>query len=373
MESRPQLNRCPNLIRRLAEQGLGAMLITSEHNRRYLSGFSGSNGWLVVSPDHRLLITDGRYWTQVGDQAPEWELFRFTSEAHQRLSLALAQWLKEHPLEGPIGYEADHLTCLEFSRLETDLAGCELKAVSGVVEGLRAVKDQLELEAMRATAAAADRAFATALQTFQVGVRERDFCAELEYQMQREGARKPSFDSIVASGPNGAYPHAGVTDRVIGPGELVTVDFGAYLDGYASDITRTIWVGEPDDLSRRVYAVVRQAQRLALEGVRAGRTAAELDQLARGYIEKEGFGEAFMHSLGHGIGLAVHESPTLRSTVDTVLEEGMVVTIEPGVYLAGKTGCRVEDTVEITADGCRFVTGSPYQELGQLHPLEAFT
>ena len=164
-----------------------------------------------------------------------------------------------------------------------------------------------------------------------------------------------------------------MTDRVIGPGELVTVDFGAYLDGYASDITRTIWVGEPDELSRRVYGVVRQAQRLALEAVKAGRTAAELDKIARGHIEKEGFGEAFMHSLGHGIGLAVHESPTLRSTVDTVLEAGMVVTIEPGVYLAGKTGCRVEDTVEITTDGCRFVTGSPYQELHHRHPLEAFT
>lgn len=363
------MRRYDKLRQALEGAAVDALLITGPENRRYLSGFSGSTGWLVVTPDRLALITDGRYWAQAVEEAPDWDLVRFRVEEHARLGGALAELLQGWSWSGRLGFEQDNLSYSAHRQLQEDLGRGDLIATGGLVEKLREVKEPGELQALRAVAEAADRAFLKVMEQFREGVRERDLCAELEYQMQKQGARKPSFDSIVASGPNGAYPHAGVTDRVIGPGELVTMDFGALLDGYASDITRTVWLGQPDELSRRVYRVVREAQSKALEGLSAGRTAAEIDGLARGHICQAGFGDAFSHSLGHGIGLAVHEGPTLRSTVDTVLEPGMVVTVEPGIYLPGQTGCRVEDTVIITQDGFEYVTHSPYQEPGQAHPL----
>ncbi|MEW6283595.1 MAG: M24 family metallopeptidase, partial [Candidatus Eremiobacterota bacterium] len=222
---------------------------------------------------------------------------------------------------------------------------------------------------LRRAAAVADRAFQKALESLREGVRESDFCAELEYLMQKEGARKPSFDTIVASGPNGAFPHAGVTDRVIRAGELITLDFGVVLDGYNSDITRTVWLGELPPDQEKIYRVVRQAHRAALEVLRAGKKAGEVDAAARQVIADAGWAEAFSHGLGHGLGLAVHEMPRLRPNTETVLEAGMVVTVEPGVYLPGVGGSRVEDSVIVTETGFEYLTRSPYQERGP-HPLQ---
>ncbi len=364
------MSRIESVKTKARELGLDGLLITSEANRHYLSGFSGSNGWLLVGPHHQVLVTDGRYWSQVERQAPDWELVRFTSQEHKSLARALKVHLPN--FGGRVGFEKHHVTVAEFEQMKEQLEGWQLEPVEKVVEQLRAIKQSQEIEALKAASQVACQAFRKALESFDEGVRERDFCAELEYQMQKFGARKPSFDSIVASGPNGAFPHAGVSDRKIAKGELVTVDFGAYLEGYASDATRTIWIGQPDDLSQRVFRVVKEAQSKALGAVRSGIKASELDGVARRHIEEAGFGEAFKHSLGHGIGMAVHEMPTLRSTVDTVLKEGMVITIEPGVYLEGQTGCRIEDTVVVTPEGFEYVTELPYQELGQHHPLEAF-
>ncbi|MBI3924896.1 MAG: aminopeptidase P family protein [Armatimonadetes bacterium] len=362
--------RMEKIRQRLESSELEGLIVVGAENRRYLSGFTGSNGWLLITGELQLLVTDGRYWSQVEDQSPDWQIVRFKAQDHGRLSRILAQRFQELGGSGRLGFEMDHISFAQHEQMEEDFAGIGLVPTSDLVEALRQVKDADELERMRRAAAVADRAFLKMLEHFREGVRESELCAELEYLLQKEGARKPAFDTIVASGPNGAYPHAGVTDRRIGRGELTTLDFGALVDGYASDITRTVWLGELPEPALTVHRVVRDAQRAALDAVRPGISAAELDGVARKIIEDAGYGEAFSHSLGHGIGLAVHEPPTLRSTTETVLEPGMVITIEPGIYLPGETGCRIEDTVLVTDSGFDSITRAPKQEPGQPHPLD---
>lgn len=368
-------SRRDKLIENLETHKVGAMVISSGENRRYLSGFTGSNGWIVLTPKESVLITDGRYWTQVQEQCPDLPLVKFRTEEHVWLGKAAVQWLKEHGVTGPVGIEGRDVVTNDYFKLQQEAheTGLDVQwtPLTDVVEALRQVKSDREREAMEEAARVADRAFRKALETFKAGIRERDFCIELEYQMVKLGARKPSFDSIVASGPNGAYPHAGVTDRVINPGELVTVDFGVLLNGYCSDITRTIWVGSLNEESEKVYTTVCEAQKRALGHLKAGRLAKEVDLQARDYIASQGFGEYFNHGLGHGIGLAVHEAPSVRQTTETPLEKGMMITVEPGVYIPGKTGCRIEDTVLVTENGFEYITRSPYQVVGHAHPLES--
>lgn len=369
--------RRSRIAERLAALELDALLITAPENRRYLTGFTGSAGWLFLSPDRAALVTDGRYWAQVGTQCPDLELVRFRSKEDVRLSRRLAAWLSEIGWRGRLGFEARDLTVAAFQEAREDLEGegkpaVAMAAASALVEELRQVKAPDEVEAIRRAARVADLAFQAALPFFQEGVTEADFCAELEYRLQKCGARKPSFDTIVASGPNGAYPHAGVTDRRIQPGELVTVDFGALVEGYCSDITRTIWLGEPDERSRELLGIVRGAHRAAMDAVRPGLTGGDVDRVARDFIAKAGYAEAFSHGLGHGVGLAVHEGPGVRAESQAVLEAGMAITIEPGVYVPGVGGCRVEDLVVVTAEGAESLSRAPYQEPGHRHPLEAF-
>ncbi len=364
-------------LERLAPLGVDALLVTAPENRRYLTGFTGSNGWVFLSADRVALVTDGRYWAQVQTQCPDVELIRFRSNQDARLSRRLAAWLGEVGWHGRLGFEGEDLTVATFRQAQEDLEGqgrpaVAMEPVSGVVEEIRQVKSGDEVEAIRRAARVADEAFRAALPSFQVGVTEADFCAELEYRLQKCGARKPSFDTIVASGPNGAYPHAGVTDRAIRAGELVTVDFGALVDGYCSDITRTIWLGEPDERSRELLEIVRRAHRAGMDTVRPGLRGCEVDQVARDLIARAGYGEAFSHSLGHGVGLAVHEGPGLRAESKTLLESGMTVTIEPGIYVPGVGGCRVEDLVVLTETGAESLSRAPYQEPGHQHPLEAW-
>lgn len=351
--------------------GLDAMLVTSTENRRYLSDFSGSAGVLVLRANGQdQLVADGRYWTQVQEQCPDLALVRFRLEEHSSLLQCAARSLQSEG--GTVGVEGRQLVVADFLALQKDLSeGWSVLPVEKAVEEIRQVKDADELELMRRAAQIADRAFREAMTCLKVGMTEREFCLELEFQMQKLGARKPAFDSIVASGPNGAFPHAGVTDRVIGAHELITVDFGAYRQGYNSDITRTIWLGRLSERNRLIYESVRKAQSLAVEAVRPGKTCKEIDAVARGYLNEVGLGEYFSHGLGHGIGLAVHELPGVRATTDTVLEPGMVITIEPGVYIPGETGCRVEDSVVVTESGCEKLTRSGYQDVDQSHPLEA--
>lgn len=359
------MTRIEKLRKKLDEKGLDGLLVTTAENRRYLSGFAGSAGWLVVTKDRVALATDGRYWTVVRESCPDVELLEFHPPRDQRLSAVIAPWLNGAK---KLGFESRNLTVADLNEMATDMGSVELTATEGLVEELRQVKEPEELDRLRHAAAIADRAFASALKVLQPGVRESDVCAELEYQLQKEGARKPSFDSIVASGPNGAFPHAGVTDRVIGEGELITMDFGALANGYNSDITRTVWLGELPPEQEKIYRTVREAHSKALMNVKPGRKASFVDEVARYVISRAGWGEAFSHGLGHGIGLAVHEMPRMRPGSETVLEPGMVITIEPGIYLPGLGGSRVEDSVIVTEDGFEYLTHAPYQESGP-HPL----
>ena len=359
------------LLKKLSDPKVDAILITGADNRRYLSGFTGSFGWLFVSPQRTALLADGRYWTQLEKECPDLEVIRYRSE-DGTMGEVLNRWLQSLNWKGRLGFESRQVTVGEHEALVKELEGFELVSLPALVEELRQIKDSEELEALKRAAALADRAVAQALEVFREGVSEADFCLELEYQMRKLGARKPSFDSIVASGPNGSQPHAGVTTRAIHPGELVTVDCGVCLDGFMSDMTRTIWLGELPERERTVYTTVRRAQQAAVDGLRPGMAAKVVDALARDLIAEAGFKDAFSHGLGHGIGLAVHELPSLRSVTETLLQPGMVVTLEPGIYLAGETGCRVEDTVIVTTSGCQPITHTPKQELHHRHPLEAF-
>lgn len=362
--------RREQLQAQLDKHGVNALLVATPENRRYLSGFSGSAGYLLLGGEHQLIVADGRYWAQCGEQCPDLELVKFRQEEFKTLVECAAAQIKGSG--GILGVEGKHMVVADYQALQRALPeGWSVQPVEDAVETIRQRKDSEELDLMRKAAQIGDRAFRNALEILKAGMRERDFCLELEYQMQKLGARKPAFDSIVASGTNGAYPHAGVTDRIINQHELITVDFGCYRDGYNSDITRTIWLGQLNERNRFIYQSVREAQQRAVEAVRPGKTCKEIDAVARQSLQAVGLGEYFTHGLGHGIGLAVHELPGVRSTSEVVLEPGMVITIEPGVYIPGETGCRVEDSVLVTADGCEKITRSGYQEIGQTHPLEA--
>lgn len=357
-------------VEALESQGVDALVISAAENRRYLSGFTGSNGWLFLSRDRAALVTDGRYWAQAERQCPDVELVKFRSKEDVRLSRCLASWLAGIGFTGRLGCEGRNLTVADFEQAREDLG--ELQALGGVVEPLRQVKSADEIEALHRSAQVADRALRAALEHFREGIPEREFAAELVYQLQKAGAEKTSFDTIVASGPNGAYPHAGATERPIRAGELVTVDFGGVVDGYCSDMTRTIWLGELEERSREIYGIVRRSHRAAMDAVRPGLTGSQLDGVARALIQEAGYGEAFSHSLGHGVGLEIHEAPGLRAESTAVMEPGMVITIEPGIYVPGVGGSRVEDLVVVTGDGSRSLSAAPYQEVGQTHPLEAW-
>ncbi len=351
-----------------------AVLITDYENHRYLSGFTGSSGWLIITLQSSALCTDGRYWAQAAEESPDYHLIRFRHETHTRMSLALNHYLQEHtPRITRLYFDPKHLTYADYRCLNDDLSEVDLTPALPDLNQIRQIKDEQELQLLKEAAAVSDRAFVRMLSIFKPGLTELELCRELEYFLVLEGARKPSFDSIVASGINGAYPHAGVTDKPIASGELVTIDFGALKNGYVSDMTRTIWWGELDNKTRAIYQTVKDAQAKAIDAARPGIKAKELDLIARDYIRSQGFGDYFTHSLGHGIGLAVHEEPVIRSITDTILEQGMVITIEPGIYIPGYTGCRIEDTVIITSDGCEVITHAPKQETGQHHPIPKLT
>ena len=366
MNSQPRLD-C--LRKQMEQKGLEALLITTPENRRYMSGFSGSSGLLFVTATGCALVTDGRYWAQADRECPQVELVRFRAEEHTSLLHCGVPWLGS---QGTLGIEGRNLVAADFLTLQQLLPSAwKVEPVQNLVEELRQLKDAEEVERIREACSIADRALLKALPSLKEGIQERDFCLELEYQMQKLGARKPAFDSIVASGPNGAYPHAGVTERRIQSGELITLDFGAYCNGYNSDITRTLWLGRLGERNTFLYQSVREAQARAVEAVAPGKTCKDIDAVARQHLASLGLGEYFSHGLGHGLGMAVHELPGVRSTSDTILQPGMVITIEPGVYIPGETGCRVEDSVLVTAQGYEKLTRSPYQNLQQTHPLEA--
>lgn len=344
----------------LADEGCDALVVSDLVNIRYLTGFTGSNAVLAVGPDGTTLVTDGRYRTQVYEQldAAGVEVgVEIANDSSGPLGDALRGITR-------IGLEADHATWATMRRLAHDtFSWAHLVPTEGLVLRLRSVKDDGEVARLLAAAAIADRALADVRGALDDGLTEQAFRRRLEDAMADHGSDAPSFETIVASGPNGAKPHARPTDRVIGSsraGELVVIDFGATVDGYHSDMTRTVAVGDLTTEQERMVAVVRRAQTAGVEAVRCGATCRSVDRVCRDVIVDAGWGDAFAHGTGHGIGLVIHESPRLSATSDDILAPGHCVTVEPGVYLPEHGGVRVEDSVVVSTTGCELLTHSPY-------------
>ena len=344
-------SRLARLRDALPEAGCAALVVTSLVNVRYLTGFSGSAGILLVLPDGAVLVTDGRYQLQSVEQlaaAGVDATVEIGNAAGQREALSRAA-----AGIGRLGLEAVHVSWARQRAFAAEwFPATELVPTEGLVERLRRVKDEGELARLRAAAAIADEALGRVEPLLLRGVTEADLALELDHQMGRLGALAPSFETIVAAGPNGAKPHARPSARPIRQGELVVVDFGALVDGYHSDMTRTLCVGDPEsDTLRRMVDVVSASQAAGVAAVRAGVPAADVDRACRDVIAAAGWADAFVHSTGHGVGLDVHEAPTVASTSTDTLAAGHVVTVEPGVYLPEHGGVRIEDTVIVTDDG----------------------
>lgn len=337
----------------LKENGLDALLVTNPYNRRYMTGFTGSAGVAVISAEDAVFITDFRYMEQAAKQVQGFRIVK-----HEKTIIEeVANQVKEMKIK-TVGFEKDNVSFGTYE-LYNDKVDAELKAVSGIVEKLRMVKTADEIEILQQAAKIADDAFAHICTFIKPGVTELEVSNELEMFMRKQGATSSSFDTIVASGERGALPHGVASDKVIQSGELVTLDFGALYNGYISDITRTVAVGEPSEQLKEIYEVTLAAQVLALEKIKPGMTGIEADAIARDYIKSKGYGDAFGHSTGHGIGLEVHEGPALSFRSETVLVPNMTVTVEPGIYLPGIGGVRIEDDILITEDGNVRLTHSP--------------
>jgi Xaa-Pro aminopeptidase len=331
----------------LAERELDLLLIIHPANLRWATGYSGSNGLALIGPEARVFLTDFRYVEQAAAQVPDFERHRAERD--------LLESLPGHVGGNGalrLGFDDVNTSVRTHSRIREGLEDrIELVAAGGLVEELRAVKDAEELEHIRSAARVADEALARVLEGGLGGRTEHDVAVALEHEMRLGGAEEIGFPSIVAAGEHGARPHAEPRPVAISRGELVTFDWGAAVEGYRSDCTRTVAVGEVCDEAREVYELVREAQAAALAEVGPGRGGRELDAVARGVIEAGGHGEHFGHPLGHGVGLDIHEDPRLSARSEAELEPGNVVTVEPGVYLPGRLGVRIEDLVAVTEDG----------------------
>jgi Xaa-Pro aminopeptidase len=343
-------SRGERLAALVAERGLDRFLVTDLVNVRYLTGFGGTNGACVCGGDARVFLTDFRYTERAEAEVQGWEVVTVRDD-----------WLggiASH-LSGKVGFEDHQMAVRTAEKLKAKLGeGVALEAAGGEVEKLRRVKDEAELAAIAAAAELADGVWIWSLERGLAGRSELDVARAAEARMRELGA-EPSFPTIVAAGPNGALPHAEPGERLIRRGELVVFDMGAKLDGYCSDGTRTFATGEPGEAAREVYATVLAAQEAALAAVRAGAGAEDVDGIARESIATAGHGERFGHGLGHGVGLEVHEEPRLSQRSEDVLATGEVVTIEPGVYLPGELGVRIEDLVVVADAGYRNLSGLP--------------
>lgn len=334
-----------NLRKQLEIEKLDALLITNPYNRSYMTGFTGTAGVALVSAEDAVFITDFRYTKQAEKEIEGYRIVQHTTTIIEEVALQAKNMNVK-----TVGFEKDDMSFGLYELYKKEVEA-ELKPVSGLVEKLRMVKTPEEITVLQAAAKIADDAFEHIITYIRPGMTELDVSNELEFFMRKQGATSSSFSIIVASGLRSALPHGVATDKVIESGDFVTLDYGALYKGYISDITRTVAVGEPSDKLKEIYAVVLEAQELALQGIKPGMTGIEADRIARDYITSKGYGEAFGHSTGHGIGLEVHEAPGLSSKSETVLEPNMVVTVEPGIYLPEIGGVRIEDDIVITADG----------------------
>jgi Xaa-Pro aminopeptidase len=353
--------RVARLRARFDDAGCAALLVTHLTNIRYLTGFTGSAALLLVQPDTLTFVTDGRYEEQAAGQ-----LSAAGVEADIEIGRTLArqqELLTARAPDGRLGLEAEHVSwASQRHYAEEWFPGVDLVPTSRVVEALRLVKDDGEVARIEAACGIADAALAAVAPMLEDGPTEQAFALTLDTEMRRRGADDISFDTIVAAGPNGSRPHHAPSARAVQRGDLVVIDFGALVDGYHSDMTRTIAVGGPgalDETQTRMVEVVGASQAAGVAAVRAGVPTKDVDAACRSVIAEAGWGDAFVHGTGHGVGLDIHEEPRVSTAADAMLACGHVVTVEPGVYLPGHGGVRIEDTVVVTESGCRTLTRAP--------------
>lgn len=347
-------HRVEKLKNLFAGNDIDGMMITKAENRRYITGFTGSAGIVVISENRNILITDFRYLEQAAAQAPNFEIYDLTKD----ISVMVAEVVQELGIK-KLGFETQGMNFFEYGQYASKLTGdLQLVPLDKFVEGLRIVKDEDEIALIKKAAEIADAAFEHIITFIKPGLKELDVALELEYFMKKQGSQKNAFDFIVASGPRSSLPHGKASERVIQAGEFVKMDYGAVYQGYHSDITRTVAVGQPTEKMLEIYGIVKKAQQAALDKIKAGMTTVEADAIARDIITDAGYGDNFGHGLGHGIGLEIHEGPRVSPKEEIVLQKNMVVTNEPGIYLPQWGGVRIEDDIVITEDGCRLLTNA---------------
>jgi Xaa-Pro aminopeptidase len=337
---------------------LDALVVSSTPNRTWLTGFRGSAGTVVITPSSLYLLVDFRYIEQAKVQAPTAQTVMYKSLYPSLRELLTTLVVKR------AGFESGHVVHKTWLRLQAELPDVTWVGVDSWIESARGCKKPEELAAIEKAVAIADQAFMALIPKIKPGISEHELALELEFEMRRLGAERMAFDIIAASGVRGSLPHGAPTDKIIEHGDLITLDFGAVWQGYHSDITRTVAVGSVTDKQREIYDLVLTAQLAGIAATTPGKTGREVDAVARDIITKAGYGEQFGHGLGHGVGLEIHEEyPRLSTTCEVVLQPGMVCSVEPGVYISGWGGVRIEDLVVVTESGCRVLNTAPKELL----------
>lgn len=353
------MNKIKKLLNVIDEKNIeGLLLIKNEkiinENTRYISGFTGSTAYLLITPDKRILITDDRYVDQAKEECSDFEIINYDNSYTKKLK----EVVKKIGLN-KIGIEVKGMTLKLYEKINKTLDEVELVETEGIIESLRTVKDKEEIQYMKQASQIAEAAFEYILDYFKPGVKEKELALEFEYYMKKNGAEGLAFDLILCSGNRTTHQHGVPSDKVIEKGDFVVMDFGAKYRGYCSDITRTFVMGKATQEQKKVYNTVKESQQLGLDLLKAGIKTKNVCQQARKIIEDAGYGDYTGYGLGHGLGLEVHEQPGLKAKEDIVLEKGNVVTVEPGIYISGWGGVRIEDTVVIEENGCRNLTNLP--------------
>ncbi|MGM0603323.1 MAG: M24 family metallopeptidase [Bacillota bacterium] len=346
--------RINKLRKKMKEKGIESFFVTSRKNVRYLTGFTGTAGRLLITEKDNIFITDFRYTDQAEEQTEACRIEVINSKVLE----GIGELLKKQDVK-ELGFESEHTTYKEFQNYREKFPVKKLIPEEDFVEELRIIKEESEVELIKKAVAISDKAFSHILNFICPGITEKEVSLELEFSMKKAGGEANAFDFIVASGKRGAMPHGVASDKKLEVGDLITMDFGTVYKGYHSDITRTVALGEPDDKLKEIYDLVLTAQKKVIGEIKAGMTAVEADKIARDFIKNAGYGDNFGHGLGHGVGLQIHEAPKLSYSSDDVLKKGMIVTDEPGIYVSGLGGVRIEDDLLIEEDGCQVLNSAP--------------
>ncbi|MGB3346756.1 MAG: Xaa-Pro peptidase family protein [Candidatus Humimicrobiia bacterium] len=345
--------RTDKIREKIIKSKLDGFLIVGENNIRYLSGFfgKGSGSWVLLTKNQQYLLTDSRFTEQANEQAPYYKKYIWERPYIKHFS----NLINEIKLK-KLGFESNHITYQVFLKINRVIPKVELTPISRWVEEMRTVKSKEEIDLITKAANISDKAFSIIINEIEVGMKERDIANRLDFILRDLGADKESFDTIIASGIMSSMPHATASNKVVEDGDLVKLDFGSIIDGYHSDMTRMVVIGKSNSRQKNIFNIVLEAQTKALSAVRAGIKCKNLDKIARYIITEKGYGENFLHGLGHGVGLDIHESPALTKNSEDILKKGMVITIEPGIYFSDFGGVRIEDLLFVTDDGCEILS-----------------